>query len=414
MSTSKRAKPTATDLQMKTRKERRFAETEAGLPSISSSTTFKLPGVGPAKLPIPSKLSDVLSYLGPYNPRPQPVTDSDAVWLFDNVAYRGPRGKWEAEFVAAVLAQDPSCKVTDVVLQVAEMAGLSKDAEETATIARRITPFLMDIQPGRLVNTLFDSSTRLKLGPGGRNGISSDVKRLPSFKAGDVATTAAEVPAGAQGLLQMKTLFTEPEGWTVISDVDDTIKVTMTSDPIGILRSTFISTPTPIAGMPELYAHVHKLLGAHSPFFYLSASPYNLYPFLHSFRSQYYPTGQLILRDASWMTIPGLLSNLTLGTEEYKVDRMQKIHGWLPKKKVICIGDSTQSDPEAYGDVWRAYPGWVQVILIRKVTDIAAVGIEAKNEPARFEKAFEGIPRHVWHVFEDPAECYKIIEDAVA
>lgn len=188
----------------------------------------------------------------------------------------------------------------------------------------------------------------------------------------------------------------------------------MTSDPIGILRSTFISTPTPIAGMPELYAHVHKLLGAHSPFFYLSASPYNLYPFLHNFRSQYYPTGQLILRDASWMTIPGLLSNLTLGTEDYKVDRMQKIHGWLPKKKVICIGDSTQSDPEAYGDVWRAFPGWVQVILIRKVTDIAAVGIEAKNEPARFEKAFEGIPRHVWHVFEDPAECYRIIEDAVA
>jgi phosphatidate phosphatase APP1 len=60
---------------------------------------------------------------------------------------------------------------------------------------------------------------------------------------------------------------------------------------------------------------------------------------------------------------------------------------------MIVIGDSTQSDPEAYGDVCRAFPGWMKLILIRKVTDIAAVGIQEKNEPERFEKAFEGVPR---------------------
>ncbi|KAB5576140.1 hypothetical protein GE09DRAFT_1169866 [Coniochaeta sp. 2T2.1] len=362
-----------------------------------------------SSLPIPSKVGDILSYLGPYNPHPQQVAAGDAVWLFDNVVYRNPKGKWEAEFVAAVLSQDPSCKVPDVVSQVAQMAGLSKDAQETATIARRITPFLMDIQPGRVVNASLGSGTKLKLGPGGRNGISSDIKQLPSGKAGDLVTTTAQVPAGANGVLEMKTIYAEPDGWAVISDIDDTIKITMTSDPIGILRSTFISTPTPVDGMPELYAHIHKLLGPQSPFFYLSASPYNLYPFLRNFREQYYPFGQLILRDASWMTIPGLLSNLTLGTEDYKVDRMEKIHSWLPKKKIICIGDSTQSDPEAFGDIYRAFPGWVKIILIRKVTDIASVGIETKNAPERFEKAFDGVPRDIWHVFEDPAECYNII-----
>ena len=34
----------------------------------------------------------------------------------------------------------------------------------------------------------------------------------------------------------------------------------MTPSPIGILRSTFVSDPTPIAGMPELYAHIHSTL----------------------------------------------------------------------------------------------------------------------------------------------------------
>lgn len=62
---------------------------------------------------------------------------------------------------------------------------------------------------------------------------------------------------------------------------------------------------------------------------------------------------------------------------------------------------------------YRTFPGWVKLIFIRKVTDIAALGIEAKNEPQRFEKAFQDVPRSAWHVFEDPAECYELVQEAV-
>lgn len=103
--------------------------------------------------------------------------------------------------------------------------------------------------------------------------------------------------------------------------------------------------------MPELYAHLQNVISATSPWFYLSASPYNLYPFLSQFRQKYYPQGTMILRDASWMNLSGLLSNLTMGTQEYKVDRMTKVNSWLPKRKMILIGDSTQADPEAYGEM---------------------------------------------------------------
>ncbi|KAG6042139.1 hypothetical protein E4U41_004943 [Claviceps citrina] len=109
----------------------------------------------------------------------------------------------------------------------------------------------------------------------------------------------------------------------------------------------------------------------------------------------------------------GLLSALTVGTEEYKVDRMKKIHEWLPKRKMIAIGDSTQSDPEAYGEMYRTWPNWIHLILIRKATEIAEIGIKEKNEPERFEKAFKDVPRGAWHVFEDPAECLDIVKRAV-
>lgn len=59
-------------------------------------------------------------------------------------------------------------------------------------------------------------------------------------------------------------------------------------------------------------------------------------------------------------------------------------------------------------------PGWIKLILIRKATDIAEVGIDEKNEPGRFEKAFKGVPKDAWHVFEDPAECVGIIKSVIS
>ena len=41
------------------------------------------------------------------------------------------------------------------------------------------------------------------------------------------------------------------------------------------------------------------------------------------------------------------------------------------------------------------------------------MGIEEKNEPQRFEKAFKGVPKNIWHVFETPEECYDIIKSVV-
>lgn len=397
-------------MQEQTRTERQFHKTESDLSSTEFSTAVS------AKLGTVGKLRNILSYLGKKNPLPQTVTKDDTVWLLDNTAYRNETtGKWEAEYVAAVFSQHSSCVIADAVSVVAKEIGLGESDPEYPTIEERIRLFTQDIKPGTTVKALHRGSLPLKLGPGGRNGISTDIMNIAEKKDGDlIIPTFAKVPKGADGVLEMKTFYAESDGWGVISDVDDTIKITQTGDPIGILRSTFVDTPAVCEGMPELYRHIQSVIKGTSPWFYLSASPYNLYPFLRDFRDEHYPHGTIILRDSSWMSIPGLLSNLTLGTEDYKVDRMEKIHSWLPKRKMILIGDSTQSDPESYGEIYRTYPGWVKVILIRKVEDIAAIGIDSKNKPERFEEAFEDVPKEVWHVFTDPAECTKIIDDAVA
>lgn len=104
------------------------------------------------------------------------------------------------------------------------------------------------------------------------------------------------------------------------------------------------------------------------------------------------------------MDLSGFLTSLTQGTQAYKRTRIEKLHTWLPKRKVICVGDSTQTDPEAYGDICRLWPGWVKKVFIRKVMDVSEMKDTNKNTDERFEKAFEGVPREVWRTFEDPAE----------
>lgn len=51
------------------------------------------------------------------------------------------------------------------------------------------------------------------------------------------------------------------------------------------------------------------------------------------------------------MDLSSFVVSLSEGTQDYKVDRMKKVHGWLPRKKWVAIGDSTQTDPESYAEM---------------------------------------------------------------
>jgi phosphatidate phosphatase APP1 len=92
---------------------------------------------------------------------------------------------------------------------------------------------------------------------------------------------------------------------------------------------------------------------------------------------------------------------------------MMKVHSWFPRRKFVCLGDSTQSDPEAYSEMYRRFPDWIGKIFIRKVTGVAELDETQKNSDARFEKAFKGVPKEIYHVFEDPSELYELIDALV-
>ncbi|KAK4553428.1 hypothetical protein LTR86_009485 [Recurvomyces mirabilis] len=388
--------------------------------------------------------------------RPKPVDPAlHNVWIFDNTAFRMPAAGdnraelaeqqdpndtkprlasepgqttqepaansagWEVEFVAAYFIKGSGKDLSRVTSALIKQ--LHVDESDIATkkrISARLEPFIDSVLPNRTLRISIDNKEEQTLGPSSYSGISSGLLPLhftPS--APQISSSAINLPPPFG--LGSTTVFAQEQGWGVISDIDDTIKVTQSTDPIGILHNTFtVESPEPIAGMPELYAHMNKTLTTNAegkdnapPYFYLSASPYNLYPFLRRFRDAHFPQGTIILRDASWQNLGGLITSLQRNTKEYKDDRIAKIHSWLPHRKFVCLGDSTQSDPEAYGEAARKYPGWIKAVFIREVSDIAFMNETEKNKPERFEKAFEGLDRKLWHVFTDPAELAERIDE---
>lgn len=202
-------------LEHRARKERKFDETESSLPDIK----LNIASVTDNRPPIATNL---LSYLGSWNPLPLDVTSDSTIWLLDNTAHRSPTtNNWEAEFVVAVFDKGTGVEVSTVVADLAEKLGVGSGDAAEARIRDRLIPFMLNILPGRSVKINFAGKQEIKLGPGGRNGISSDVKQVSEFRDGEIVETTAVVPQGANGILQMSTAFAEPEGWAVLSGKED-------------------------------------------------------------------------------------------------------------------------------------------------------------------------------------------------
>jgi len=101
--------------------------------------------------------------------------------------------------------------------------------------------------------------------------------------------------------------------------------------------------------MPDVYSSLQKTL-SNPQFFYVSGSPSQLYPFIHSFIHSIYPDGPIMLQNVTLTEVSELKSlSSPAGIESYKLAMIDRIHSFYPGKTFLTVGDSTQKDPETYG-----------------------------------------------------------------
>jgi phosphatidate phosphatase APP1 len=206
------------------------------------------------------------------------------------------------------------------------------------------------------------------------------------------------VPHHASAPTSLDVHFLAPEGLSVISDIDDTIRVSHVRERAALLRGTFVEPFRSVGGMADLY---RAWSGRGAQFHYLSATPWQLYVPIAAFLETHgFPKGTFHLRDFRWRDRS--LFNVFSSPDRYKLRSVEPLLLQLPRRHFVLVGDSGQKDPEVFGDLARRYPGQVRRIFIRDV---------GHSTPARYRAAFAGLNRESWSVFTDPATLPRSLTD---
>ncbi|AMD21550.1 HFL306Wp [Eremothecium sinecaudum] len=154
----------------------------------------------------------------------------------------------------------------------------------------------------------------------------------------------------------------EDSGIAVISDIDDTIKHTgVVGDKRSVFCNVFVNSFSTwlIRGMSLWYNTLKD--SENVDFFYVSNSPYQIYPTLRQYISNEYPMGPIFLKQYAG----NLLCSLISSSAKLKIPSIAQICSDFPNKKFILVGDSGEEDLEAYVATARNFPSQIIGIYIR-------------------------------------------------
>lgn len=230
------------------------------------------------------------------------------------------------------------------------------------------------------------------------NGLLEGELRLDPERAAAIAS--AQSPSGAQpaGLLTLTAhtrgfsgsasargvvRLLEPRGLSVVSDIDDTVKVTdIPAGPKVFLRRTFLMDFEATEGMRDRYLNVLKRHPDFDnvSFHYVSGSPWQLFRLLHEFlvEREGFPPGSFHMKSVHFSAEDllgsfGSIRNLLAGgshTEGMKVGIISDIVARLPGRKFILVGDTGERDPEVFRQVKERFGDQIVRVYIRDVSDL--------------------------------------------
>lgn len=277
----------------------------------------------------------------------------------------------------------------------------ASEGEEQKRFEKRIRPFLVDNERAKIVSIRIGEDV-ITLRPSAANGHFLDQVRLSQQALGNRGwhDYQAELSAGDDRHFGGRFQLVPPVGYSVISDIDDTIKQSNVSDHDELIANTFIR---PFRAVPKMAALYQEWQQAGALFHYVSASPWQLYQELERFREKAgFPAGSYFLRpfrlkDESFI-------DFLQGSSEYKFDAIERLLKRYPERSFLLVGDSGEKDPEIYAQLALRYPRQISLVLIRNVTAESADSI-------RIKRAFKGVPRLKWMLFSEAAQLTPVKDE---
>jgi len=173
-----------------------------------------------------------------------------------------------------------------------------------------------------------------------------------------------------------------PQGTVVISDIDDTVKVSgVYISKSKVLENTFFKKPQVIQNMQTLL-HTIKDENSETTFHYVSGSPKQLATQLvRFFDDNNFEISSLYLRDFALSLRATELYDFfdANSTRIHKRTSITTLFEDFPDSKFILIGDTGEKDPEVYGEFLKKYSQKIETIYLRNVTDENATNLRMKQ-----------------------------------
>ncbi len=208
-----------------------------------------------------------------------------------------------------------------------------------------------------------------------------------------ILTLSAVTPPEESRSFYGEALLIQPTGMSIISDIDDTVKISNVTDKRSLLEHTFLLDFNAAPGMADLYEE-WQLDGLSLHF--VSSSPWQLYsPLVEFLNASGFSPSALNLKSVRFRD-ETLLDLFKKGTET-KPAAIEKILNTYPGRRFVLVGDSGEQDPEVYAELITRYPEQVLEIYIRNVT-----GESAGN--GRFASVFRNVEKSRWQLFDHPRE----------
>lgn len=312
-------------------------------------------------------------------------------------------GAWRVQLQGVVFEPEEGALVrAAAVASLRRMLDIESDTAEARRFDARVRLFLVDHERGKTVQVQLPGHTAA-LGPSDKQGRLLGALEL---SAGD-GETLLNAAQAASGWVEYRAVlaandgrpftgqvqFVPPVGVSIISDIDDTIKVSEVGSVRRMLRNTFLREFEAVPGMADLYAAAAERDAA---FHYVSRSPWQLYSLLaEMLAKERFPAGSFHLRHFE-------LADIGRGSQapppgESKGESIRRIMDHFPQRRFILIGDAVQEDPEVYGAIARERPRQVAGVFIRRAPG-------ANLDQQRIATAFQGLDTETWALFDEPAE----------
>lgn len=177
---------------------------------------------------------------------------------------------------------------------------------------------------------------------------------------GDVSPQRLNVYAQGTDTGNATSYLVSDQGFTIISDIDDILRVTKIYEPAQGILNTFARPFTPWMNMPDIYANWSNSI-PNMHFHYLTTTPEQVTRNYMNFVYSTYPGGSFDTRPLNFSDV-----SATLSIRKFLLVKMFQT---FPTRKFILVADTSNSDVmRDYPAMATEFPGQVQCIFLRNTS----------------------------------------------